>query len=185
MSTALTRRTTTAPTRTAPAQITGSAKNWALDLAIVGGISSFVAPMSLVLFSPAIYLLEPLLAFAVVASVVGSASGAALGLVMPSYLNLVRKRVPLPLLVVGHPIIGALWGGLAGLVAATFTVGLWFAVFPTLLAAMVGALQFGWLWLPYTIQTVMGGMRWPLVALSGAVALFAPWVSYLLLGFLF
>ena len=178
MTTALTKQSASPP-----AQITGSAKHWARDMAIVGGVTSFIAPMSALLLSSSaqFMLFDLMLSYAMVASFLGAASGALLGLAMPTYLNLVRKWLPLPVLFVGHPIIGAIWGGTVGLLAAIPSVGVVLGVLPALLGAIVGALQFGWLWFPYTFQTVLDGRRWPLVALSGVVALVAPWLAYLVL----
>ena len=136
--------------------VTGQPRVWARDMAIVGGVTSLLAPL------PAI-LLGATAGFIVVSSVTGSLTGAAMGAAMPGLLERLRGRLPIPLLLVMGPIPGAVWGGVVGLMGGLLSgvsVPLTVCVAA---AAVAGAIQFGLFWLPYTVQTVRRGSLWPVV----------------------
>lgn len=136
--------------------LTGQPRTWARDMAIVGGVTSLLAPV------PAL-LLGATVSFLGVSAVAGCLSGAALGAAMPGLLDRLRGRLPLHCLMLLGPIPGALWGGVVGTVGFAFsgvTVPLLLCV---LAGSLAGAIQFGLFWLPYTVQTVRGAPQWPVV----------------------
>lgn len=142
--------------------VTGEARDWARDMAIVGGVTASLAPL------PALAL-GATVAFIGGTAVTGAVTGAALGAAMPGVLERLRGRLPLSVLMVLGPLPGALWGGTVGAVGFALSgVGTPLALC-VLCAAIAGALQFGLFWFPYTFQTVRGAARWPVVL--GACAL--------------
>ena len=139
------------------ARVTGVPALWARDMAIVGGVTSGIAPM------PALAL-GATAGFIGGTAVAGALTGAALGAMMPVALERLRGRLPLSVLMVLGPLPGALWGALVG-TAGFYLSGI--SSTPLVLcvgcAALAGAIQFGLFWFPYTFQTVRDGRRWPVV----------------------
>lgn len=136
--------------------VTGQAKDWARDMAIVGGVTAGLAPL------PAIPL-GATAGFIAGTAAAGLLTGAALGAAMPGVLEWVRGRLPIPVLMMLGPIPGAVWGGIVGGVGgALSTVGVPVGLC-VVCAAIAGAMQFGLFWFPYTFQTVRGERRWPVV----------------------
>lgn len=159
--------------RLAPLErVTGHAGDWSRDLALVGGVTGATAPAFMVF--------DPL--YCLIAGIVGAVSGAALGLVLWRGLDAVRGVVPIPLLLLAVPLVGLGWGGLSGSVAGLIAapvgtpedsagLGLGFG-------AVAAVLQLGWLWFPYTVQSVRRGWRWPLLLLACLVAPTLGWASF-------
>lgn len=141
-------------TTLAPHPVTGSPLRWARDMALVGGGTSAFVPALVSGLAPSGYPLA--------AALVGAVTGALLGLAMPTLLDLVRGKVPLPLLLVGSLLLGAAWGGVAGAMAGV-PFGAGNAGLGLVAGSIAGAAQFGWWWFPYTFQTVRGGRTWPLL----------------------
>lgn len=138
---------------------------WARDLAIVGAVTGFGVPFLHPLAS-----LTPSLLVALVAAVTGAALGAA----APRLLNAHVRRVPVVLLLGAGAGVGALWGGLVGVVSAyVIGGGSWYLVH---LAATIGLVQLGWFWLPYA---VLRGRRRPTWSLVVAAVLCTPLVFHL------
>lgn len=140
---------------TLAARRTGSPLTWGRDLALIGGVSSFVLPSMMV---------GPLVpaAFPWWAAAAGAGTGLLLGLAAPALLDLVRGRVPLLVLVLLAPLVGAAWGGLSGSLAGA-AVGGDSALLGLLAGSTAGAVQLGIWWFPYTFQTVLQRRRWPVV----------------------
>jgi hypothetical protein len=136
--------------------VTGQPREWARDMAIVGGVTASLAPLpALTLGATAGFIGGTALA--------GTLTGAALGAAMPGLLERVRGRLPLSILMVLGPVPGALWGGIVGAVGSVLSgVGTPLTLC-VLCAAIAGAIQFGLFWFPYTFQTVRGARRWPVV----------------------
>lgn len=118
--------------------------------------------------------LVELAAYPVAASGLGAASGYLGGLAAPSVLERLRKRLSLKAITALALLAGGLWGAAVG-AAATLVV--WPApaftppfVIGALLGAPVGAMALGLLWLPYTMQAVLGGRRWPVLAAAAVMA---------------
>ncbi len=150
------------PTR----RVTGDAARWARDFALLGAFSGGGAILGFFGSVDA--------GLAVTAAVTGMATGAVLGAAMPSVLDVVRKRLPIKVLMfLGLP-VGAVWGATTGVSAMalagnpqTFGGGVPMDMLFTvmaLVAGLAGALMFGAVWFPYTFQTVRGGRTWPVVA---------------------
>ncbi|MDG1479789.1 MAG: hypothetical protein P8R54_09365 [Myxococcota bacterium] len=135
--------------------VTGEPRVWARDMAIVGGVTAFLAPM------PALPLAT--MWFIGATTVTGAVTGAAFGAAMPGALEVLRRRLPLAALLAFGPIPGALWGGIVGALGFGLSGGVAPLAVCVLCAAIAGALQFGLFWFPYTFQTVRGAPRWPVV----------------------
>lgn len=135
--------------------VTGEARVWARDMAIVGGVTAFLAPM------PALPVAT--MWFIGATTVAGAVTGVALGSAMPGALEALRRRLPLATLVALGPIPGALWGGIVGALGFALSGGVAPLAVCMLCVAIAGALQFGLFWFPYTFQTVRGAPRWPVV----------------------
>ena len=152
------------------AQFSGSRTAWARDLLIVGGVTGAAAP-GLVLFEPG---------FALAGGLVGALSGAALGVGIRWTIDHLRHRIPLSMMILGAPVVGALWGGGVGTVAglvSTTDFGAGAAALGLFFGGISGAVQLGWLWMPYTFQSVLGRRRWPVVALACLLGPMLGWLS--------
>ena len=120
---------------------------------------------------------------ALVLSLGAAASGAVLGALTPGFLEWSRTRLRLRTVAALAPLAGAMWG------LGVFAIGCAFLGWPggdsleaaTFFAA-VHSLLFGLVWFPYTFQTVMGGRRWPWIAVSPALILPASLVVMVALG---
>ncbi|HHO53888.1 MAG TPA: hypothetical protein ENK18_24205 [Deltaproteobacteria bacterium] len=159
--------------------LTGSPLRWGRDLAIVGGMTGFAAPAGVYGLS-----LEP---FTLTALTTGLVCGMLLGIEMPAFLESARRRVSLTGIAVRCVAVGAAVGAFIGFVAAQAAGEIFLA--PFVLAGIAGALQLGWLWLPYTVLTVLERPTWPVVLGACVVApLLGPVsleLSRLAVGFLF
>lgn len=147
--------------RLLPTRITGPVGPWIRDGALVGLATGYIGPAAVAFgwtFHP--WLLACALSFA--------SGGALLGLAIPAALERVRGRVPLPILALLIPML-ALPVGAAWAAAAAAMVGA-----PVALAATFGAVALavllGLFWFPYTVQAVLGGPRWPIVAAASVLA---------------
>ena len=137
-------------------RVTGAETHWSRDFALIGGVTSLVAPaLAMPLGVSALYVAA--------AALTGLLSGGLLGAAMPRMLDGMRGRVPLGVIFgLGGPVLGALWGASVGSVA--YLVGHDFNILLSVgCASLAGAIQFGLCWFPYTFQTVRGGPRWPVV----------------------
>lgn len=138
-------------------RVAGSPLAWSRDLALVGGVTSTLAPLAAGNMAPAGYWQ--------VAALTGLLTGALLGLAMPALVDAVRGRVPLLLLVLASPLVGLAWGATAGGLA-----GLPFGEANVLLGTAAGGaagfIQLGWLWFPYLFQSVRRGRTWPILLTS-------------------
>lgn len=139
---------------------------WARDLALIGAGST----LPLLLFTDL-----PLATFALTA-LFAALGGAALGSLVSRLLHRRVRRVPLVLLVPAAFGLGGLWGGAAALFAALATGLPW--VHFTEVVATAGAVQLGWVWLPYAIGVARKGSSWPTVAAACALAPIAGWLAY-------
>lgn len=147
-----------------PARLTGSPLRWGRDLGVVGAATGLS--------------LAPLDTFGWTAAVVGLVAGLLLGLEMPEFLESARRRIPLSAIGFRCVLAGAGIGAGAGIVAAHAAGHL--ILVPFVVAGLAGALQLGWLWLPYTILTVLERQTWPLVLMACAAAPVVGWFSALL-----
>ena len=151
----------------------GGTKRWATDLAFVGAVSGAVAPLA---FAPMMAM--PAATYAVIAGAAGAATGLALGLVAPKLLTGLLRNVPVGALLVGGIALGGAWGGLVGAITATAI-----SPHPELLhssveiAAIAGAIQLGWWWLPYLMRLAKGKSTWPLMLAAAALAPFLGWIG--------
>ncbi len=152
------------PTTLASTQVKarlGDRRLWARDLALIGALSSFTAPLIAV----------PMIGwdYPIVASIAGALTGAALGWFAPGMLAKFRRWPLSILLLVGGPIVGALWGATVGASAIPMAISelpeAWWI--SPLVAGTAGALQLGWFWLPYTWLQARSKARWPLVVVAG------------------
>ena len=127
----------------------GTGAAWARDLAIVGGVSSFAAPVWFVGNLGWGYVWA--------AALFGALGGAALGAVMPWLLTKPLRRFRIAALLALGPLLGFAWGALTGLLAAPLLA---FSHAGPLVSALVariaGIIQFGWFWLPYAMSHIRG-----------------------------
>jgi len=147
------------------ARVAGHPLRWSRDLAFVGATTSGFAPLMVTDLAPHGY--------AAISTLVGLLTGGALGVVMPAALDRVRGRVSLLMLLALAALTGLAWGGLTGALSG-LPFGDTNAFLGLCAGGVTGALQFGWLWFPYTFQSVRRCSTWPVIALS-VVAL--PFVS--------
>jgi hypothetical protein len=150
----------------------GRAAAWARDLAMVGAATSLLAGLGIERH------LEPVI---VVATGVGAAVGALFGVGFRRLL-LAWLRLPIVAWVPISLVLGAAFGGSTGLLAGTLTGETHGTALLTVLAAIAGALQLCWFWLPYAVRAGRGKSTWPLVA--AAVVLGGP-IGYAALRVLF
>ena len=139
-----------------PQRITGSPVRWGRDLAIVGAVTGFAAPAAVFGIAPGPFLVASILA--------GLGCGLILGVEMPAFLDSARKRLSLAQIAVRCIAVGGGIGAFVGLVAAEAAGQIFLASFAV--AGLAGALQFGWLWLPYTVLTVTEKPTWPVVLVA-------------------
>lgn len=159
--------------QTQDVQPLGSPYRWAWDMGVLGLVSGAGAPMLFMEMLGASYVIA--------AGVLGALTGAALGAVMPRLLTRGVARWPIGLLLLVGPLLGFVWGSVVGssatLVVDHTSVGLW--LFGGLVAGLVGAMQFGWVWLPYTWLASKGRARWPLVVVGTVLSVGLGWASLL------
>lgn len=153
----------------------GRARDWARDLAVIGGVSSFVAPAS-------VGLSDLVSGFAPAAAVAGALVGAGLGAIAPRALSRVRA-IPIPILLIGGLGVGSLWGAAAGLAGAVYFGSFDFLVgFSALAGGVAGAIQLGWFWLPYVKRRIARRSTWPLVLFASLLSGGLGWVAVLVLS---
>ncbi len=155
------------PRASVPARLTGSPLRWGRDLGIVGAATGFSVPLAGLGVAPD--------TFGWTAAGIGLVAGLLLGLEMPEFLESARRRVPLAAIGFRCVLAGAGIGAGVGIVAAHATGHL--ILVPFVVAGLAGALQLGWLWLPYTVLTVLERRTWPVVALACAAAPAIGWLS--------
>jgi hypothetical protein len=141
----------------------GRPRDWARDFSLIGGATGLMAPW--LLGDPS---------YIAAAAVAGAIAGAGLGAAVPKMLSRLR-HLKVPALMLGGMGIGAVWGGIAGAVAG-FTIPnlFWLSV---AVASIAGAMQFGWIWLPYVLKKIGRKRTWPLVLAAFAAAPLLGWAS--------
>ena len=143
----------------------GTPTSWALDFAIIGFASGLLAPL---LVSQGQLGVEYLASTAIAGLVVG----ALLGALLPTLLGRLAASVPFGILLFAGPVVGAVWGASTGLVGgvALVVTRMQFAedlaIVSVILAGVAGAMQFAWLWLPYTLLRAAGRKTWAVVAIA-------------------
>ncbi len=147
------------PPRALPTRITGSPVRWGADLAVVGAVTGASVPAAL---------LGAASISVVPSAIAGLGCGLLLGVLFPNFLDSARLRVPLDSIGLRAVGAGAGFGALVGLSTAVIVGDIPLAAF--FVGGLVGALQIGWLWLPYTMLTVLGRPRWPVVLAACVVA---------------
>ncbi|MBX2796921.1 MAG: hypothetical protein KTR31_04605 [Myxococcales bacterium] len=152
-----------------PQRITGSPLRWGRDLAIVGAVTGFAAPAAVFGVATGPFLMASILA--------GLGCGLILGAEMPAFLESARRRLSLGEIAVRCVAVGGGLGAFVGLVAAEAAGQIFLGSFAV--AGLAGALQFGWLWLPYTVLTVLERPTWPVVL---AACLVAPVLGHAAVG---
>jgi hypothetical protein len=113
--------------------ITGSPSSWARDFAILGGFTGSFAPLCVI----------GDVGFAAVGALVGAATGAVVGVGLRGLLERMRATLPLRVMILVAPVIGAVTGrprwplvALACLIAPTLGWGALVALFTS------------WVWVP-------------------------------------
>ncbi len=145
------------------AQPIGRPREWARDFSLIGGVTGALAPL---------LIQDP--TYIAAAAIAGAVAGAGLGAFVPKVLARLG-HLKVPTLMFGGMAVGAVWGGLAGAVAGLTLPNLfWLSVS---VASIAGALQFGWIWLPYLLQKISRKKTWPLVVLAFAAAPLLGWAS--------
>lgn len=139
---------------------------WARDLALIGAVSAL--PLALWTALP--------LATVALAVVLAALGGAAIGALVPRLLHRRVRRIPLFVLVPAAIGLGGAWGGTVGMITALAVGAPYLRV--TEIAASAGALQLGWLWLPYAIGVARRGSSWPTVIAACTLAPLVGWLAY-------
>ena len=141
----------------------GRPTEWARDFSLIGGVTGLLAPW--LLGDPT---------YVAAAAISGAMAGAALGATVPRMLTKLR-HLKVPSLMLGGMGIGAVWGGVSGAIAGLTLPNLfWLSVS---IASIAGALQFGWIWLPYVMKKIGRKRTWPLVLAAFAAAPLLGWAS--------
>jgi len=156
--------------RLVSARLTGSPLRWGRDMAVVGGATGLIGSLAItgLAFPP----------FAVAAAIVGAGAGLLLGIEMPEFLESARCRLSLITIGFRCVLAGAATGGFVALVAAHAAGEIF--LMPSVVAMVAGGMQLGWLWLPYTILTVLQRPTWPLVLAAVVAAPVVGWLATLL-----
>ena len=156
----------------------GRRSSWVLHFALIGAVSSVLAPAFTLLiddlgpgFLPTSYY--------VLGGLFGTVTGAALGAGLHRLFGAVFGRLLIALMLALMPCVGALWGGTVGL-GASFSLPDTPVDLQTLslfCGALAGAAQLSWFWLPYAVQRGRGHNGRILVALALLAAPFTAWVG--------
>ena len=157
----------------------GDPFTWVRDFALIGATTAFLAPTA-VLELTGIHLS---LTYYIGTTLSGAAIGGLLGWVLPRLLISRLRTVRMWKLLLAGLVAGAACGALAGALSAlslgepldaSYSGQILFGL---MLGAPAGALQLGWLWLPYTRRAVAAHRRWPLVAAACVASLGLGWLS--------
>jgi hypothetical protein len=128
---------------------------WVRDFALVGGLTGFLAPYSVIHEVP----------YSAVTGVGGALSGAVLGAFSAWLLSGFGRRWPKVVFLPLGLIIGALWGSAAAM-ATVVTPARHLLVLSVLFAGAAGALQLGWFWLAYCYRRVNRRSTWGVVLIA-------------------
>lgn len=112
----------------------------------------------------------------------GGLSGMLLSPSVRALVNQLRGRLPMWVLAMLMPIVGGLWGwGLGAVWMAVITggeivsnVGFWMSL-SALMAAPIGTVLVGLLWLPYAMTAVLRLPRWPIMSATAVVSGTVSW----------
>ncbi len=175
----------------------GRSARWARDAALVGGWTGWAGAvfMWLSLIEPGLLQSLALLASSpmsgigllvspifVAAGIAGAVVGGLLGVSGPTLLNELRGRVPIPMLALGLPVASA------GLATAVAVLAAWAVGIPAMPAVACGiattAVQVAVFWLPYTVASVVGTPRWPVLGVASLVGPFTGVLAALFLTLL-
>jgi hypothetical protein len=159
----------------------GAPEAWARDLAVVGGVSAVAATLGF-----GSVMAVPVGMYAIVAGVSGVVTGALLGAVAGKSLRGPLSRVPVAVVLAGGLGVGALWGGAVGAIAGA-ALGAHGAIFRSSveIAAVAGAIQLGWWWLPYLLRRAHERSTWPVIAFATLISPFLGWIALYVLSFLY
>jgi hypothetical protein len=176
-------------------QLFGSSRRWARDASLVGAWTGWSGAVLMWLSLGASGPVEaltalfsvPLSAWALFATpvflgagVAGGIVGALLGMAAPTILDRLRGRVPLPVLAAGLPVLAAAMATGVAVVAAAL---LGIPAAPAIACGVATtAVQVAAFWLPYTVASVVGTVRWPVLGVASAVGPFTGFLAALLLG---
>lgn len=177
----------------------GKSTRWARDAALVGGWTGWsggAAFITSLMFSgpellrslavrvdvPVLGVWMDLTPIHIAAGVVGVVFGGVLGMAAPMSLDWVRGLLPIPALALCLPVAaGGLAAGFGAMTAAAFGA----SVLPAAVFGVVtGSLQTGASWLPYTVASVVGLPRWPVLGGAMLVGPFAGLLAALALALL-
>lgn len=114
--------------------------------------------------------------------VLGGLSGMLISPPVRAMFNQLRSRLPMWVFGLLMPIVGGLWGwGLGAIWIAVITggeivgnVGFWMS-FSALLAAPIGTVLVGLLWLPYAMTAVLRLPRWPIMSATAVLSGMVSW----------
>ncbi len=157
----------------------GRPLHWARDFALVGAVTGGLAPLAVYSGFPSAYYL--------LTGVGGMLAGALLGGVLPRLLGARIRRLPVAALLVVGPALGALWGALAGLAGSLVfrDSAMDLGTLSVMAGAAAGAVQFGWLWIPYSVKRARKKRVWPVVAGALALAPAMGWAAMAVLDFIY
>jgi hypothetical protein len=154
---------------------------WARDLAVVGGVSSVASTIA---FAPA--MVVPVGMYALIAGATGVLTGALLGVVAGKAIAGPLARLPVLAVLAGGVGAGAVWGGTVGAIAA-LALGAHGMVLESSIeiAAVAGAIQLGWWWLPYLLRRAHEKSTWPVVFFAACLSPFLGWIGLFVLSWLY
>ncbi|MBT3220101.1 MAG: hypothetical protein HN348_13510 [Proteobacteria bacterium] len=134
---------------------------WIRDWAILGGLTSTLAP------APMMFLGGGIGQFVIVAAVAGTLTGALVGLLVRLFLGQAPKRSWIALSAILCPPALATWGSsVAGIAAASFDTELIFVAMPC--GSVAAFVQLSWFAPLYAWLALRGYARWPIVLTVGS-----------------
>lgn len=152
----------------------GTRAKWARDFAFLGALSAGLVPLVAMAGGNTATVLR----FTGAAMLFGALGGLLVGLISRRFVAGLGGRLPVGLLLLAGPLVGALWGVATGGAAAW---AWWWSMdaswSPTRFvgesmqfAGIAAAIQFGWFWLPYVLGTVRRRGKLALWLLAGISA---------------
>ena len=161
----------------APALATGSLDHrwpWVRDFALVGGLTGFFAPFSVLREA----------AYASLTGLGGTLGGALLGLFSAWFMAGAGRRWRKVAFVPAGLLLGALWGMSSVLPTVAFAPLRDLMVLSLAFAGFAGALQLGWFWLAYCHLRVHRKSTWGVVVLASVLGGGLGWAGVAAMGLL-
>lgn len=150
---------------------TASGWLWVRDFALVGLVTGFVAPFT-VLRNPE---------YAQLASAGGALTGAALGALSHLFFARAGRRWPKFAIILLSVLVGAVWGSASGVTTALAVSFRRSFELSLVVGGCAGALQLSWFWVVYAMRSVRRKSTWSVVLAASLFSVALGWGSVALL----